>query len=490
MPEHLRALVVILAVASAVFWLAKPAACPAVMPEEDFARRRNLWFAVTLAAFLAHNFWVYIAAVAALTLFALPHERSKLALFFFLLFAVPAIRAPVPGFGLVNFLFDVDYLRLLSLTLLLPAFLALRGRPGVEPFGRSLPDKLLAVYLLYLFCLIVRANSFTDTLRGGLFYPFVDVFLPYYVASRSLRALQEFREVLGAFVLAALVLAAIASVEFMKHWLVYMPLSDALGVYWDTPLYLSRGESLRALGSAGHAIPLGYVMTVALGFLFFAREHLSALQWRLALVLLACGSIASLSRGPWVGAAAALLAFIASGPAATRRFAQLGVLGALLSPLLLSSSPGQAIIDHLPIVGTVDAGNVVYRERLLEISLQVFMLNPLFGAFDFLQSPLMQQLRTGQGIIDVVNTYVGVALSSGLIGLALFVGFFLAVTAAVLRAMLGVHERLGERYVLGQALLATLLGILVTIFTVSSITVIPVIYWSVAGLGAAYARLR
>jgi hypothetical protein len=50
-------------------------------------------------------------------------------------------------------------------------------------------------------------------------------------------------------------------------------------------------------------------------------------------------------------------------------------------------------------------------------------------------------------------------------------------------------ERGGEHYLLGQALIATLLGILVIIFTASSITVIPVIYWSVAGLGVGYARM-
>lgn len=38
-------------------------------------------------------------------------------------------------------------------------------------------------------------------------------------------------------------------------------------------------------------------------------------------------------------------------------------------------------------------------------------------------------------------------------------------------------------------LLATLIGILVIIFTVSSITFIPVVYWSVAGLGVAYIQM-
>jgi hypothetical protein len=57
------------------------------------------------------------------------------------------------------------------------------------------------------------------------------------------------------------------------------------------------------------------------------------------------------------------------------------------------------------------------------------------------------------------------------------------------QAIRGGAARDAEAALLGRALLATLLGILVTIFTVSSISVIPAIYWSLAGVGAAYARL-
>ena len=55
--------------------------------------------------------------------------------------------------------------------------------------------------------------------------------------------------------------------------------------------------------------------------------------------------------------------------------------------------------------------------------------------------------------------------------------------------MRSLADRNDELYLLGQVLFSTLLGILVIIMTVSSISVIPVIYWSVAGLGVAYARM-
>jgi O-antigen ligase len=467
MPEHLRALVVLLVLAGATSALARPLACAAAMTDADFVRRRNLWFALTLAAFLAHSFWLFVALAAALLLFSLHAERNVLALYYFVLFAVPAISAEIPGFGMMEHFFRIDYLRVLALAVLLPAFLSLRARPDVEPLGRPLADKLLLGYLVLQFFLQLPHSTLTETLRAKAFYAFTDVFLPYYVASRWPRDLAAFRDALTAFAAAALILAAVAVFEFAKRWLLYTPLEDALGVEWGMLNYLERGDSvLRAQASTGHPIILGYVLAVAGGFVLYLRQSLPATAARnCAAALLAAGLIAAMSRGPWVGAAAIVLAFLMVSPA------------------------GKAILDYLPFVGTLEAENVAYRERLFQVSMEVVLDQPFFGAFDFMQLPVMQQLRQGQGIIDIVNSYLQVALASGLVGLALFCGFFSAVGFALLKAMRAAGGKTDETYLLGQALLATLLGILVIIATTSSMDLVPVIYWSVAGLGIAYARL-
>src|SRR6266568_2946820 len=123
MPEYLKALVVILVLATVVFAFAKAPVCSIVSTAGDFERRRNLWFGLTLVVFLAHNFWIYIIAAAALLSLAASRESNKLAMFFFLLFAVPPIEAPISGLGLVENLFTINYPRLLALTVLVPAFL-------------------------------------------------------------------------------------------------------------------------------------------------------------------------------------------------------------------------------------------------------------------------------------------------------------------------------------------------------------------------------
>jgi len=88
MPEHLTALVYILLLATAVFVFAKKPVCAAAFSTETFERRRNLWIGITLALFLSHNYWVYIIVAAALLYFASPRESNKLAMYFFLLFAI------------------------------------------------------------------------------------------------------------------------------------------------------------------------------------------------------------------------------------------------------------------------------------------------------------------------------------------------------------------------------------------------------------------
>ncbi len=493
MPEHLKALIVILVLASAVFVIAKKPACAAATSPADFIRRRNLWLAITAASFLAHNFWVYIVAVSVIVLLAVQREPNKPAMYFFLLFAVPAIPAQITGLGVIQHFFTIDYLRLLALVILFPAFLFLRKQPDTEPFGRTLPDKLLIGFLILQILLMISISSFTNTLRIGVFYSFIDIFLPYYVASRGLRNLQAFRDALMGFVLAALLLSVIGAFEFTRHWLLYSSLDAVLGAPWDLGDYLARGpegSDLRAQGTAGQPIPYGYIMAVATGFLLYLKSHaVKSTVWNLGLLMLTIGLFASLSRGPWVGAATIVIVFIATGPAPVKGFSRLGLLALLVAPLLLITDSGDKIMKLLPFIGTGGEDTITYRERLAEISIQVIKENPFFGAFDYFYSPAMQELRQGQGIIDIVNTYLSVGLGNGLVGLSLFAGFFIAVAFGIFRSMRALPDRKDELYSLGRGLLATLLGIMVTIATVSSITVIPVIYWSVAGLGVAYVHM-
>ena len=490
MPGHLKALVVILVLALVAFAFAKVPACATVSTREDFDRRRKLWFAITLVAFLASNYWLHIAVIALLLFFAQRREPNKLALFYFLLFAIPPIDREIPGMGILGAFFVIHYHRLLFLVVLLPVYLFLRKQPDTERFGRLFSDKLFAAFFILNFVLTWPTASFTESLRTAAFYPFIDYFLPYYVASRSLKNLQEFREVLMAFVVAAMVLSLIGVFEYVRHWLLYAELDDALGVRWQYGRYFSRGGDLRALGSIGQPIPFGYAIAVAMGCFVFLRKSVPNTRvWYLGMILLTGGLISSLSRGPWVGAAVMLLVFLAVGPSPALHLTKLGILGAIVTPPILLSPVGEKILDRLPFIGKIQAENVTYRQQLLEVSIYQIQKNPWFGDRYFMGTPEMVDLTQGQGIIDLVNSYAAIGLANGLVGLGLFLGFFSVVLLRIFKCMRSVPDRNSEMYLLGQTLFAILVGILAILATVSSLNVVPIIYWSLAGLGVAYARM-
>lgn len=487
MPEHIRALIVILVLTVIVFAFARRPAQD-LIAASDFTRRRNLWLTLTILAFVSHSFWLYCGLTALALSIARRREHNPLALFFLLLFLIPAVPAEIPGFGLINYFFALDHIRLLALFILLPAFFILRKRPETLTFGRIWPDKLLAIYLLLSSLLYLRETTLSDTLRQT-FYFFIDVFLPYYVASRALKSLNDFKDAMFSFVLAGLLLAIIATFEFSRHWLLYSALLDALQVQWDMFSYLSRGDSLRASATTGQAIALGYVISVSIGFYLFIQNPVrSRIQRSLGALLLAAGLFAPLSRGPWLGTLVIISVYILTGRNAVKRITLL-ILAGVFSLSILSAVPGgQKIINLLPFIGTVENQNITYRERLIENSIIVIQRNPWLGSVDYRSTPEMQSMIQGQGIIDIVNSYIGVALEIGLVGLTLFMTFFATILFSLHKAMRSLPAEQQER-LLGRALLATLIGILATIFSVSSITVIPVIYWSVAGMAVAYAQM-
>lgn len=491
MPDHLNTLVIILALAIAVFTLVRAPACAGAIAPADFQRRRKLWFVLVLTAFLAHNFWIYTLVSAAILLWFQRGEHNKVAMYCFVLLALPGISAEVPALGVANHLFQIDFPRVLALTLLLPAYLALQKQPGVEPFGRFATDKILLCYLVLGLALAFAYGNLTVAVRQGLFYAFIDIFLPYYVASRCLKSPAQFRDVLMSFVVAALVLCPVLAFEFSKQWLLYGSLDEALGKVWGWNLYLRREGNLRASGSVGHPIVAGYVIALAAAFFFALRKSAPSRKvWLLGMLALMVGLIAPLSRGPWVGAAVMAVIFVATGPAPAVGLTRLAVLCAITVPVVLATPAGQTMVEYLPWVGRVEAHNVEGRERMTATAFMIVLEHdPFFGSNDFLNRPEMEALRGPDGLIDLISTYVVITLTSGFVGLSLFAGFFICVVANVWKAMRAIADRTDERYVLGQALFATLLGTLIVIGTVAPVLLVPRLYWLLGGLGLAYATM-
>lgn len=488
MPEHLRALVILLPLASIIFWLARQP-FTALIEQERFTRWRNLWFGLTLAAFLSHSFWIYAFIAAAVLLSQRYKENNPIALYFFLLFLIPPAPAYIPGFGLVNYLIGLDHPRVLALCILFPSMLSLRQGGSNSRFGTTLPDKLLAAYSVLIVVMQLRETTLTDTLRLA-FYTWTDVFLPYYVASRSLKNLRQFREAMAGFLLAGLLLAIIGVFEFSRHWLLYSALISVLDLTWGLGSYLGRADMLRAAATTGQAIVLGYVMATAMGLYLFLQYFVEQRRHqRLGWLLLLAGIISPLSRGPWIGAVAMLTVFLATGKNALSSISKMLGLACLAFTIAAFMPGGEKVINLIPFIGNTEKSNIDYRDKLIEKSLIVIQKNLYLGSVNYLETPEMKEMIQGQGIIDVVNSYVAITLNYGIVGLGLFSSFFLLICLRVFRTARTFPDPDEEMARLGRALLATLSGILITIFTVSSISIIPIVYWAIAGCCVAYAQM-
>ncbi|MBS3936168.1 MAG: O-antigen ligase family protein [Sulfuritalea sp.] len=488
MPEHLRALVVILVIATCVFLVAQRPVCAAGVAPADYRRRRNLWLALTVIAFVAHDYWLFVFAAAAVLLVQAPKEHNKPALFLLLVGVLPHMSANITGLGIINHFFALTPIRLFTLVLLLPLALRLVGQPGVRPLGGTLPDKLLLGYLALDILLRLPVDTLTNSMRSG-FNVFIDVILPYFVFSRALDSEGKQRDALLAFVLGAFILGAVALFEFSWGWLLYASLPEVLGVPNALSGYLFRGDILRAQATAGQPIPLGYLMAVALGIHAAFKPLSKPGWWWLGFVLLLGGLLVTISRGPWMGYAAIVLVLALIGMNSAGNLFKLLLLALIGAPVLLSTEFGQRLLDHLPFIGAIEEDTITYRQLLLEISLRIIAENPLFGSYDFVL--YLEELRQGQGIIDIVNTYLSIALANGLVGLGLFLGFFVAVLARLFLWLRRFPAKADSLHGIGRSVLATMIGALVIIFTVSSISFIPVVYWSLAGLAVAVtARLQ
>jgi O-antigen ligase len=486
-PENIKALIVVLVLAMPIFWIARSQVCEASISLEDFDRRRNLWLAITIFSFLIPNFWAFAAISGMLILRVARKDSNSIALFLFVVFAFPQLEVTIPGIGGIQQIFSVSYTRILAVLVLAPAFFKISSQSDTESFGKTLTDKFLLAYIIWPLILQINVDSLTNTIRFA-FYSITDVFLPYYVASRGLKSFLAWRDAFMSFTISVALLAIVAVFEYIRKWPLYGSVPHQMGIDWDFASFMLRADSLRATATAGHAIVLGYVLMVGLAFYASTKNDIKSTRWRVLLgIAIVLGLFATAARGPWVGTVAVVLVLIVTGRKISSRLVQLVAGVGVTVGLLMTTNWGTEFLAYLPFVGSAESESVAYRQRLFDVSVQVIGLHPAFGSFDYMRNPLMQQMMQGQGIIDLVNSYLGIALTYGLIGLGLFLGVFVCSGIKVWKIIRATSKdtRINT---MGRCLLASLVGILITIGTASSVSFIALVYWIVAGLCVGYVR--
>ena len=493
MTEEIRALIFIFAIVSVPIYLFLRYATQ-IGFKNDTQKWSTAWVFATLLAFLSPNFWVY-AIFLSIGLFYFTRSKPilKISLFFVLLPTLPAATILVPGFGGINYLINIGHHHVLSLVLLLP--LLLKKTRGNN--NNKLINILVFIFYLLVTSVSMRDTSFTDTLRQGTMLA-ITMLIPFFVISKSIDGIEDIKTIMFAAIFGIFLQATIGIAETLKSWHLYNGAVLALGIDWGIGGYMSRNNLLRASAALGHPIILGYISAIGLGlFLTFYpkdQKKLRIMYWA-GLLIFTGGLVATLSRGPWVGAAAMVLIFTITGRKAFGKITKLSMVGIMILSILSLSPAGQQFINLIPFVKSGEeshaASTISYRQQLLEQSWIIIQRNPLLGSANYLDTPEMEIMRQGEGIIDVVNSYLQIALNSGLIGLGLFLLIFLIPLLRLykLQSILKKHECFQHLVIQNRALFSTIVGIMVIIFTASGIGVIPIYYWSILGLACAFIKL-
>jgi len=141
----------------------------------------------------------------------------------------------------------------------------------------------------------------------------------------------------------------------------------------------------------------------------------------------------------------------------------------------------QLKLDDIDNVGTFE-----YRQKLFLGMLEILPRHPWFGNSMYKAEPEMQALVQGQGIVDPVNTYMKIAVESGLIALFFFLFVIIRAINTGLRYIRYGFSRNNLLWVhVGAALAALLSGMAIALAFTSFFATIVVYFWFAIGIARA-----
>jgi len=487
MPEYLRAYIVVFTLSNLVFWIL-PKLKFSFIDKSEIKQWASYWLIVGSLCFFVSNIWLYVTCLAIMIGYANHSKVDRLPLFFAILCASPLYVFTIPGFGLINYLITLNYVSVLVLLLLLPEF----GRQKYRSASNYPFYSAVIAYIAVISILGFRDNTFTNSLRLFVTYV-VTTFLPFIIISKSLNSIETIKKCLFTIILCLAPLALIGCFESLKYWKLYSSALVNLLGDGNAMRYGLRGDSLRASTLFASPIAFGYMMVIGLGLLLFLQKYTTQKNLLRFISILFLGALYfTKARGPWLGLIVMAVLFIWSGPNRFGNFSKF-TIGSAVSVLALSMTGfGKKLISMLPFLsssGSHESSTVDYRFKLLEQANILFQKNPIFGLANYRETPEMEVMRQGQGIIDVVNSYIDIGLSYGIVGLGLFTFIFFGLFFTVLKKLRSLPPEQEDLINIGRSLYAIMGAILFIIFTVSSINYIPIFYWLFAGLCSAYIRL-
>lgn len=350
----------------------------------------------------------YVLILVAGLLLSPKDPEKRAALFVMLVLIIPErmpYYVPFPG---------INYLVILYSDVLFQVFIAvpllLMSRKKVKDGGALLDFLFLGFAIFWALMLLRAPETFTSALRVQVLH-FLETVVVYLVLRKWLGSYEGMRAYFTAFFVFLLCLGALAFLSSVRNWHFY----GEVTVF--SFISLIRHGGIR-LALQLDPFFLSFMM-LALGVtLFYFRKWLSVPKIALFLGIALAVYLAQDTK-----ARTAYLLFVAMfGMLIYFRLPSLG----LRKFLMFGAMVGVFVL--FPIALNFDFGSMEgynsfdYRQRLFDTAMQKLSQNPLFGDPDYYFDPIFDDLVTGEGFVDFTNSYLQIALGSGVIGVGLWAG--------------------------------------------------------------------
>lgn len=388
-------------------------------------RLAQTYAALAALAFLVPNNLASLALAGVVMAFFAPKAITERVAFF--VATLPALpiyhNATVPFPGL-NYLIDINFGMISILVVLTPTLFMKTKAPPSKSFGMI--TAMVFGFVLLISLLDFRILPFTSVLRSS-FTNVITMGVTYLAISRAIRTKEDFNAMLRAIFASVIFVASIGVISFFREWNFYTQLYDGVGfIKFADYRFGLRVQSTLMTTLVGYMMAFGVILIHH----YMAQKKLRGLQAYGLLAIFLFVLVVSGSRGAYICALAMFGSYgayrIAPGLVRMLMFPTVATLCAIIIGWF-----GSGRLDQL---ATVDQyGTFDYRIRLFRAGLKQIRENFLFGSGNFIEDPNFAHLVQGQGIIDIVNTYLQIALEFGVIALFLFVLPFIIVIRALSR---------------------------------------------------------
>ncbi len=408
-----------------------------------------LWMIAAIVYFLVQEpAVVYVFAAAVILSLAPRPPLGKVAVYIGIAAMLPfsfGWAVPFPG---INFLLTLLPGKLVALCLLVPALIAAGKNQRVS----TLPVIVLVIFCVYGSLILGPQYSATAISRFAVDQLLVYA-LPFAAILTVVRTDADIETCVDAFIMASVIMVGVAAMSTLKQWNFY-----SFSIFVDERAGLLRVTGTASVHSLGMHLAAGLLLVEA------TKERLK-LRW-LQLWALRTGFLLGLlvtgSRGAQAGAMVGLafyIALTASNPVFRR-------LLSMVSYTAIAAGCAWLVLGD--VTNFDSTGNFSYRQELLRTAVGYLAERPFFGDFDFARSGRFDHLIQGQQIIDITNFYLQIALSFGVIGLALLFYPFAVATWRVFRSLkLDAGREKDPMYKLRIALLCSLISWYVVAATTS-----------------------